>query len=145
MLGRFDRGSGTAWYDVADDGTVCASMSGLVVPANASELSALVLKAGSDRAAIGVLCSVHMALIALPAIDPRHYAYVPPELSSVPVAVLVNPEQMAVYEGIAQAAALSGTIRRAFLSPEEAQRWIRDQARAMAANRVWWSGHRSLP
>lgn len=145
MLGKFDRGSGTAYYDVADDGIVHASMSGLVVPANAGELSALLLEAGTVQGAPGVLCSVQKALIALPAIDPRHYSYVPPQLRGVPVAVLVTPEQMAVYEGIAAAAALSGTIRRAFLSREEAERWIREQARALAANRVWWSAHRSLP
>ena len=143
MLGKFDRGPGTATYEVADDGIVCASMRGLVVPANAAELSALLLKAGADHAAAGVLCTVQKALIAMPAIDPRHYSYVPPELRGVPVAVLVTPEQMVVYEGIAEAAALSGTIRRAFLSRDEAQRWIREQARALAANRVWWSAHRS--
>lgn len=142
MLGKFDRGAGTASYVVSDDGIVCASMSGLVSPANAGELSALLLNAGNDMAAAGVVSTVQKALIALPVIDPRHYSYVPPELRRVPVAVVVTPEQMRVYEGIAEAAALSGTIRRAFLSQEEAQRWVREQARALAANRVWWSVHR---
>lgn len=142
MLGRFDRGAGTASYELADDGIVCARLSGLVTPANAGELSALLLQVGTDRAPLGVLCSVQKAMIALPPIDWRHYRYVPPELRAVPVAVLVSPEQMGVYQGIAQAAALSGTIRRAFLSREEAQRWVREQARALAANRLWWPEHR---
>jgi len=142
MLGKFDRGAGTASCVVADDGIVCASMTGLLIPANAGELSALLLKAGADWSAAGVVATVQKALIALPVIDPRHYSYVPPELRGVPVAVVVTPEQMAVYTGIAEAAALSGTIRRAFLCQEEAQRWVREQARALTANRVWWSVHR---
>ena len=125
---------------------VDARMSGLVVPANAGTLSGLLLSAGVERGASGVLCSVEKALIALPPIDPKHYAYVPPALRSVPVAVVVHPEQLAVYEEIVQAAATSGTIRRAFLSRELAQEWLREQARALAANRVWRSrGHRSSP
>ena len=120
--------------------------SGLLVPANAGTLSGLLLSAGVERGAAGVLCSVEKALIALPPIDPRHYSYVPPALRSVPVAVVVHPEQLAVYEHIVQAAALSGTIRRAFLSRELAQEWLREQVRALKANRVWRSrGHRSSP
>jgi len=145
MPGKFDRGAGTATYELADDGIACASLGGLVMTANAGELSALLLKAASDRCATGVLCSVQTALIALPPIDVQHYSYVAPELRVLPVAVIVTPEQLPIYQDIAEAAALSGTIRRAFLSRAEAWRWIREQARALAANRVWWSGLRSLP
>jgi hypothetical protein len=144
MLGKLDRGAGTVTYELADDGIVNASMVGLVVPANAGELSAMLLRAGSVRSATGVLCSVQKALIAIPPINPMHYSYVPPELRNVPVAVVLSPEQVGVYEHIAQAAALAGTIRRAFLSREEAHEWIREQARALAANRVWWSAPGSL-
>jgi hypothetical protein len=143
MSGKFDRGAGTACYSLSDDGIVCARIGGLLVPANAGVLSALLLRAGTGRAATGVLCTVRSALIALPPIDPQHYRYVPPELRAVPVAVVVSPQQMGIYEHIAQAAALAGTIRRAFLSHDEAQAWIREQARALAAQRVWWSGPRS--
>jgi hypothetical protein len=145
MSETFERGAGTASYNVADDGIVCASLSGLLVPANAGELSALVLHAASRHGAIGVLASVQKALIALPAIDMQHYSYVPPALRAVPVAVVVSPEQAGVYEGIARAAALSGAIRRALLSREQAQAWLREQARALVANRVWRPAHRSPP
>jgi hypothetical protein len=144
MSGKFDRGAGTVSYAVSDEGILCAQLGGLLVPANAGELSALLLQAGTDRAATGVLCSAQNALVALPPINAQHYSYVPPQLRAVPVAVLVSPQQMGIYERIAQAAALAGTIRRAFLSRDEAQAWIREQARALAAQRVWWSAPRSL-
>jgi hypothetical protein len=133
-----------ARYDWADDGIVCASLSGLVVPANAGELSALVLRVASERSATGVLCTVQSAVVALPPIDVGHYRYVAPEWRRLPVAVVVTPEQLAVYHGIAQAGARAGTIRRAFLSADEAWQWLQQQARAVAANRAWWSGRRSL-
>ncbi len=145
-MDRIDCGAASAVFDFAEDGMVDARFTGLVVPANAGSLSGLLLSAGVERGAKGVLCSVEKALLALPPIDPRHYGYVPPALRSVPVAVVVHPEQLAVYEEIVQAAAVSGTIRRAFLSRAEAQEWLREQARALAANRVWRPrGHRSSP
>ncbi len=141
---RIDFGTSTASFAFDDDGLVDASMSGLLVPGNAGALSALLLRVGADRHAQGVLCSVEKALVALPPIDPRHYGYVPPMLRSVPVAVVVSPEQLNVYEGVAQAAAATGAIRRAFLSREQAQDWLREQARALQANRLWQKARRSL-
>jgi hypothetical protein len=141
----FERGSGRAGYELTEDGFVEARLSGLIVPANAGELSALLLDAGSDCGATGVLSSVQTAMIALPPIDPQHYSYVPSEFRGIPVAVVVSPQQMAVYQGMTQAAAAAGTIRRAFLSREEAQAWLREQARALAANRVWLPRRRSPP
>jgi hypothetical protein len=141
----FERGSGRVTYDVGDDGIVEARMSGLIVPANAGALSATLLQAGSDSVATGVLCSVQTAMMALPPIDPQHYNYVPAEFRGVPVAVVVSPQQLAVYQGMAQAAASVGTIRRAFLSREEARAWLEEQARALAANRVWRPTRRSPP
>ena len=145
MSDRFERGAGSASYEVAGDGIVCASLGGLVVQANAGALSALLLQAASELGATGVLGSVQKALIALPPIDPAHYSYVPPALRAVPVAVVVTPEQAGVYEGIARAAALSGAMRRAFLSRDEAQAWLCEQVRALVANRVWRPVHRPAP
>lgn len=139
---RIDFGAGTASFEFDDDGMVCGSFGGLVVPANAGALSALMLVAGTDRGARGVLCSVEKALIALPPIDRNHYGYVPPALRAIPVAVVVSPEQLSVYEDVALAAASSGAIRRAFLSREQAQDWLREQARALRANQVWRTRHR---
>ena len=142
-MDRIDCGAASAVFDFAEDGMVDARMSGLVVPANAGTLSGLLLSAGVERGASGVLCSVEKALIALPPIDPKHYAYVPPALRSVPVAVVVSAEQWPVYAGIAEAAARTGAIRRAFPAHEQAQAWLRQQARALMANRVWGPAHRS--
>lgn len=141
----FERGSGRVNYKVTDDGFVESCLSGLIVPSNAGELSASILAVVSDRGAAGVLASLQTAMIALPPIDQRHYAYVPAEMRGVPVAVLVAPQQLHLYLGAAQAAAAMGTIRRAFLSRDEARAWLREQARALAANRVWWPVRRSLP
>jgi hypothetical protein len=140
---RFERGSGTVSHTMTDEGIVEVRMSGLIVPSNAAALSALVLDVVSDQGATGVLSSLQPAMLALPPIDPRHYAYVPPGMRGVPVAVLVSPQQLHLYMDVAQAAAAAGTIRRAFLSREEAQDWLREQARALAANRVWRPGRRS--
>jgi hypothetical protein len=139
---RIDYGACAANFDFDDDGIVNASIGGLLVPANAGAVSALLLRAGADHDSPGVLCSVEKALVALPPIDPKHYGYVPPSLRSVPVAVVVSPDQFSVYEGIALAAAATGAIRRAFLSREQAQAWLREQARALKANRVWRTVHR---
>jgi hypothetical protein len=139
---RIDFGTSAASFDFDGDGIVNARIGGLLVPANAGALSALLLRAGADQDAPGVLCSVEKALVALPPIDPRHYGYVPPPLRSVPVAVVVSPEQFGVYENVALAAAATGAIRRAFLSREQAQAWLREQVRALKANRVWRTGHR---
>lgn len=139
---RIDCGAGHAVFDFDDDGMVRARIGGLLLPGNAGALSALLLRAGADQDSPGVLCSVHQALVALPPIDPAHYNYVPPGLSAVPVAVVVSAEQFGVYAGITQAAAVSGAIRRAFLAPEPARAWLREQALALRANRVWRPTHR---
>jgi hypothetical protein len=139
---KIDCGAASAQFEITDDGNVSARMLGLLLPANAATLSAQLLQAGVDSGGRGLVCAVDSALVALPAIDPQHYAYVPPSLRDVPVAVVVSPEQWQVYERVAQAAALSGAIRRAFLSRAEAEAWLRAQTRALAANQAWWSARR---
>lgn len=142
---RIDCGAGHASFDFDDDGLLRASLGGLLLPSNAGALSALLLRAGADRDAPGLLSTVQQALVALPPIGAAHYAYVPPALRDIPVAVVVSPEQVGVYADVARAAAASGAIRRAFLSPEQAQSWLREQVRALRASRVWRPAHRSLP
>lgn len=142
-LYRFERGPGFACFEFGSDGIVDARLGGLVLPANAGALSAQLLHAGAEQGAAGVLCTVAQALVALPPIGPQHYLYVPQALRSVPVAVVVSAEQWPVYAGIAEAAARTGAIRRAFPAHEQAQAWLRQQARALMANRVWGPAHRS--
>lgn len=141
----FERGSGRVSYQWVDDGFVEARLTGLLVPANAGELSGLLLDAACDPGTLGVLASVQTAMVALPPIGPSHYGHVAADLRGVPVAVLISPQQLHVYLGIAQAAATAGTIRRAFLSRDEARAWLREQAQALAANRVWRPMRQSLP
>jgi hypothetical protein len=143
-LHRFERGPASACFEFGSDDIVDARVGGLVLSANAGALSVQLLHAGAEQGAAGVLCTVEHALVALPPIGPQHYGYVPPALRSVPVAVVVSAEQLPVYAGIAEAAARTGAIRRAFPSREQAQAWLREQARALAANRVWGPAHRSL-
>jgi hypothetical protein len=139
---RFDRGAGTASYEVAKDGVVMARLSGLVIPANGGALSSALLEAAAEEACCGVLVSVSSALVLLPALGPQHYGHVAPELRDIALAVVATPQQMAVYEGIGQAAACSGTMRRAFLSSEEARQWLVERARALSATRVWRPAYR---
>lgn len=139
---RLERGAGHVDVDSTVDDIVSGRLGGLVIPANAGELSAMLLRAGADRGARGVLCTVDRALVALPPIDPQHYAYVPPAFRSVPVAVVVSAEQAPIYRDVAAAAACSGAIRRAFLCRAEAENWLREQVRALAANRAWWPERR---
>lgn len=138
-----DCGPGRAQFGIDNDGIVRSGFSGLLAPANAGALSRLLLQAGAESGATGVLCTVHKSLVALAPIDPRHFNYVPPALRHVPVAVVVTPEQWPVYAQLAESAALSGVMRRAFLSFEQAQTWLHEQVLALNANRAWWSARRS--
>lgn len=114
---RIDYGAATANFDLDGDGIVNASIGGLLLSANAGALSALLLRGGADHGSPGVL-------------------------RSVPVAVVVSAEQFGVCKHVAQAAAASGAIRRAFLSRDQARAWLREQVRALKANQVWRTAHR---
>jgi hypothetical protein len=142
-MNNIDCGPGRATFEIANDGIVRAGFGGVVMIANAGALSGLLLEAGAAKGAVGVLCSVEKSLVALAPITPKHFNYVSHSLRHVPVAVVVTPEQLSVYEDVAESAALSGAMRRAFLSTEEAQAWLRDQVYSLNANRAWWSARRS--
>lgn len=139
------RGAASATFEIAPDGIVRGEFRGLLVPANAGAISALLLQAAVEQGGRGLICSVERSLVALPPIDPDHYRYVPEGMLAVPVAIVLSHEQMRVYERVTGAAALSGVTRRGFLWREEAEAWMQQQARALSANRVWWSERRSRP
>ena len=139
---RIEYGACAVKFELDDDGFVNGNVCGLMTPNNAGGLAAMLLRAGADRGSPGVLVSMQKTLVALPRIGAGHYDHVPPVLRSVPVAVLIMPEQLGVYEDVAQAASATGAIRRAFLSREQAQAWLREQARSLQANRVWRRAHR---
>jgi hypothetical protein len=139
---RIEYGACAVTFELDRDGFVIGNVCGLMTPNNAGLVSALLLRAGADRGAAGLLVSTTKSLVALPRIDAEHYSHVPPLLRSVPVAVLIRPEQLGIYEDVAEAAAAQGVMRRAFLSREQAQAWLREQTRAFQANQVWWRARR---
>jgi hypothetical protein len=132
-------------FAVSNDSTACARTTGLFLSGNAGSLSAQLLEASVAQGAIGLCISMEGVALALPPITPQHYAYVPPALRAIPVALIVNAEQAAFLESVAGAAATSGTLRRTFLSHDEAAAWVRQQARALSANRAWWTLRQSRP
>lgn len=136
-------GPGADSFEIVNDGVVHGSMSGMITPTNAGALSALLLETATHAGAFGLICSVERSLVALPPIVAERYAYISPKLRSIPVAILVTPEQAPVYADIAEAAALSGAMRRAFVWREEAEVWVQQQVRTLNANRVWCSARRS--
>lgn len=140
-----ERGAASASFEIAPDGIVRGQIQGLLVPGNAGAISAVLLEAAVERGGKGLICSVERSLVALPPIDPEHYRYVPQDLLDVPVAIVLTAEQVRVYERVTGSAALSGVMRRAFLSREAAEAWLQQQTRALSANRVWWSRRRSPP
>jgi hypothetical protein len=139
---RIEYGACAVKFELDDDGFVNGSVTGVMLPNNAGVLAAMLLRAGADHDSSGVLVSVQKTLVALPRIGVGHYDHIPSLLRSVPVAVLIMPEQLGVYEDVAQAASATGSMRRAFLSREQAHDWLREQARALQANRVWRRAHR---
>ena len=139
---QIEYGACAVKFELDDDGFVSGNVYGVMMANNAGALAALLLRAGADRESPGVLVSMEKTLVALPRIEADHYNHVPPVLRSVPVAVLILPEQLSVYEDVAQAASATGAIRRAFFSREQAQAWLREQAQALQANRAWWRTNR---
>jgi hypothetical protein len=139
------RGTASATFEIGNDGIVRARWSGLILPGNAGAISALLLRATADANARGVIGSLAHAVLALPPLTSDHYGYVQPEFRAVPVAMAVAPEQAWIYKDVATEAALSGTMRRAFLSRDAAEQWLQQQMRALSANQLWWSTRRSLP
>ncbi len=136
-------GPASVRYEVGNDRLARASWTGLVVPANAGQISAMLLEAGVRTGATGVIGSLAGTVLALPPVTSKYYEHVPSGLLDVPVAIVLSPEQAWLYEEVATEAALSGATRRAFLSFEQGEAWLRQQARALVANRAWWSLRRS--
>lgn len=130
-------------FVVSNDSTAYARTTGLFLSSNAVPLSAHLLEASVAMGATGLCICMEGVAFALPPMTPRHYSYVPPTLRGIPVALIVNAEQAAFLAGIAGVAASAGTLRRTFLSRDEADAWVREQSRALSANRVWWSPRRS--
>lgn len=139
---RIECGACAVKFEIDRDGFVVGEAFGVMLPNNAGDLAATLLRVGADRGSPGVLVSTETTLVALPRIDADHYGHVPSFLRSIPVAVLILPEQLGIYEDVAKAAAATGVMRRAFLSREQAQGWLRKQTRAFQANQVWWRAHR---
>ncbi len=139
---KIDCGPAGTSFVVSNDSTAYARTTGLYLSSNAGPLSAHLLEASVSMGATGLCICMEGVAFAMPPMTPRHYNYVPPALRSIPVALIVNAEQATFLAGIARVAASAGTLRRTFLSRDEADAWVREQSRALSANRVWWSPRR---
>ena len=142
---KIDCGPAHVTFEIGNDGLLRARWGGLIVQSNAGALSALLLQAAADNRASGVLSTMADSVVALAPVTSTHYAYVPEDLRAVPVAIVMSAEQTRVYENVATEAALSGTMRCAFLSPAQGEDWLQQRARALTANQLWWSARRSPP
>ena len=138
-------GSASVVYEIGNDGLLRACWKGLVLQNNAGEISARLLEVADAAGAAGVIGRMTDSVVGLPPVTSQHYAYVPTDLRAIPVALLISPEQNWVYSEVATEAALSGTMRRAFLSLEQGEVWAECQVRAQRANQAWWSTRRSQP
>lgn len=133
-------GSATGVLQVDNDGVGTALYSGLMVPANFLAMGALVMSAGIQRGAKGLLYRNDQAAICC---DPMSMTAAYPTLAttlrSLPVAFVVNAGQSALYEHVVRRAGSVGLIRRAFYSEAEAREWLADTVEALDHNRVWWA------
>jgi hypothetical protein len=136
-------GPAASVLDVANDGIAHARTVGLFLADNSKALSAGVLQAAASQGAQGLVITMDGVAFAMQQLNRAHYAYVPPALRGLPVALIVNAEQAAFLQSVQGAAAQAGALRKVFQSKEQALHWLTEQARARAANLVWWSQRRS--
>ena len=137
------RGPATACFEIGNDRVLRVRWTGLVLPANAGAISAALLHAAAGAGVIGIVGTLVDAALALPPVTAGYYDHVPEALRGLPVAIVTSTGQESLYAEVAQEAALSGTLRRAFVSFDDGESWLQAQARACAANRHWWSMLRS--
>jgi hypothetical protein len=140
---KIQSGPATSVLAVANDGIAHARPVGLYLSANSRAISAQLLQAATREGALGMIVAIDGVAFAMPAMTPEHYSYVPQAMRGIPVALVVNPEQAAFLGSVQSAAAQAGTLRRIFLSQGDAMGWLKEQTRALAANRLWWSQRRS--
>jgi hypothetical protein len=140
---KIQSGPANSVLDVANDGIAHTCTVGLFLADNSKALSASVLQVAASEGAHGLVIDLAGVAFAMPQMNRAHYAYVPPELRGLPVALIVNAEQAAFLQNVQGAAAQAGTLRKIFHSKEQAVHWLTEQTRARSANLVWWSQHRS--
>ncbi len=139
---KIECGPAIARYEIGNDGILRTTWSGLIVPANAGELSARLLRIATHAGARAVLSELEGVLLAIPPVNPNYYRYVPEDMRAVPVSFVVSGEQAQLYRGLAQAAASNLTLRRAVRSSSDGEDWLQQQVRAFTANQVWWDRRR---
>jgi len=140
---KIQSGPATSILDVANYGIARVRAVGLYMPDNSRALSAGVLQAAAGQGARGLVIDMDGVAFVMPQVSRTHYAYVPPALRGIPVALVVNAEQAAFLQSVQSAAAQAGTLRKVFGSQEQAMQWLTEQARARVANLAWWWPQRS--
>ena len=133
-------GSATGTLRVDSDGIGIARFSGLMVPVNFLALGVLVMRAGVERGAGGLLYRNDQAAICCdPASMTAAYPMMARKLRALPVAFVVNAGQAELYEHVVQRAAAAGLIRRAFYCEADARDWLAGTLKVLDDNREWWA------
>lgn len=140
---RIQSGPAASVLAVANDGIAYARPVGLYLSANSKAISAQLLQAATCEGAVGMIVSVDSVAFAMPSMTREHYSYVAQAMRGIPVALVANPEQATFLDSVQSAAAQAGTLRRVFLSQEQAVCWVKEQTCVLAANRLWWSQQRA--
>lgn len=137
-------GSIRCTLDARNDGLLSTHWQGVVTPSSAASLSARLLEIAAHEGLDRIIGNLQSALLAIPPVTARYYCYVDQARRHIPVAMLVSPVQAELYHDVTASAAAMGTMRRAFRSADDAQTWLATEARALQANRLWWTTRRSL-
>jgi hypothetical protein len=136
-------GGATGLLRVDNDAIGRAHFSGLLVPGNFLAMAALVMRAGVDRGAKGLLYRNDQAAICCdPVSMTAAYPTLAPTLRSLPVAFVVNEAQSGLYEHVVKRAGAAGLIRRAFDCEAEACEWLARTLKLLDDNRAWWAARR---
>lgn len=138
-LDTIECGSASGVLRVDDDGIGTAVFSGLMMPANFLAIGVLVMQAGVERGAKGLLYRVGAAAVCCdPVSMTAAYPNMAPALRALPVAFVVNAGQAELYEHVVRRAGAAGLVRRAFFSEADARQWLAGTLSVLDRNRAWW-------
>lgn len=136
-------GSASGSLSVGSDGVGVVHFTGLLVPANFLALGVLVMRAGIERGAAGLIYRNEQAAVCCdPVSMTAAYPTLAPVLRALPVAFVVNAGQAELYDHVVRRAADEGLLRRVFFEEDAARDWLASTIRALDANHHWWDARR---
>ena len=122
-------GSASGSLSVGSDGVGVVHFTGLLVPANFLALGVLVMRAGIERGAAGLIYRNEQAAVCCdPVSMTAAYPTLAPVLRALPVAFVVNAGQAELYDHVVRRAADEGLLRRVFFE-DAARNWLRRSGR----------------